>query len=488
MKRKTGIRAKLMSYLAIVGGLCVLVIVFSNFTVTDNLSSSKLFFDCNKNLSDFYANVTEMDTVARGYLYERTADNYGAFQRLLGAARRNIDSIGAAVDDATQWRFERLENMLDYYCEPMQAFTGGEASVYDTYNALYYRKNLITNTATTYYGHLANYMKVKTDSMQALWGRQRNLQFVLLAAFAAFAVAMGSVYSKGIYAPIAAMVKNTKRLKKGSYSLEPIETNLAELGILADSFTEMAASVEESVDTLKENARLEYALLKQENDNLAMQNLVTETELHSLQSQINPHFLFNTLSMISKSAYISGDATTSELMDKLSEFLRYALDKANKNSTLFEEIESIKNYIFIQQKRFSDRIRFEIDVEPDTPNIHMPAIVLQPLMENAILHGASAMTEQALVGVKVHPFQDRLHIHVEDNGAGMKPEDLEALLSKLKRGLESSPGSRGSGIGLSNVYRRLQMYFGAALQFSIESEEGCGTVVTLTVPIEENLG
>lgn len=487
MNKKTGIRAKLMSYLAIVGALCVLVILFSNFTVSDNLENSRLFFDCNKNLSDFYSNITEMDTVARNYLYERTGENYDEFLRLLEAARGNLETIAVSVDDATQWRIERLENMLDYYCEPMRDFIGGETSVYDTYNALYYRKNLITNTATTYYGHLANYMKFKTDSMQAMWERQRNLQFVLLAVVAAFAVAMGGVYGKGIYAPISAMVENTKRLKKGNYCLEPIETNLAELGILADSFTEMAASVEKSVGALKENARLEYALLKQENDNLAMQNLVTEAELHSLQAQINPHFLFNTLSMISKSAYISGDTTTSELMDKLSEFLRYALDKANKNSTLYEEIESIKNYIFIQQKRFSGRIRFEVDVEPDAPNIPMPAIVLQPLMENAILHGASAMTEEALIAVKIHRFRDRVHIHIEDNGAGMRAEDLEALQSKLKMGLESSPGSRGSGIGLTNVYRRLQMYFGAGMQFSIDSEEGCGTVVTVAVPIEENL-
>ncbi len=486
MKRKTGIRVRLMSYLIIVGCLCVLVVLFSNSTVTNNLENSRLFFDCNKNLSEFYANVYEMDLYARNYLYDRTASNYNTFQELLAAARANLKSIGETVDESTQWRMERLDSMLYYYCVPLRDYINGEASVYETYSTLLYRKNLITNTATTYYGYLANYMKVKTDSMQRLWARQRNAQFLLLAAVAGLAIAMGGVYSKGIYAPIAAMVENTKRLKKGDYALQPIRTSLAEIDILADSFNEMAASVEKSVDTLKENARLEYELLKQENDNLAMKNLVTEAELHSLQAQINPHFLFNTLSMISKSAYISGDTTTSELMDKLSEFLRYALDKANKTSTLHEEIDSLKNYIFIQQKRFTGHIRFEVDVEPDTPDIRMPAIVLQPLMENAILHGASAMTEEALIAVKVHQADGRVVIQIEDNGAGMKPEDLEALWGKLKLGLESSPGSRGSGIGLSNVYRRLQMYFGAQMQFIIESEEGCGTVVTLTVPIGEN--
>ncbi|MEG0911981.1 MAG: sensor histidine kinase [Oscillospiraceae bacterium] len=486
MKKKTSIRTQLMSYLAIVAILCAIVVFFSNATVSENLNASKLFFDCNKNLSDFYANVTEMDTFARGYLYERTSDNFKQYSDLLEKSKVNLSNIEKNVDESTQWRMSLLRNMLDYYCAPMDNFISGSTNSYSAYNMLLYRRNLILDTSTTYYGHLAQYMKIKTDTMQTEWERQRNLQAVVLAAFVCFAIAMGSIYSKGIYSPIAAMVKNTELLKKGSYKLEPIDSSLTEIDILASSFLKMASSLERNVDMLKKNAKLEYQLLKQENDNLEMRNLVTESELHALQAQINPHFLFNTLSMISKSAYISGDNTTSALMDNLSEFLRYALDKANKNSTLFEEIDSIKSYLFIQQKRFSGRVSFEVEVDKTTPNVHMPAIILQPLVENAITHGTSSMTQEAIITIHVYEKNSNIHIHIEDNGVGMKSEDLESLLSKLKMGLESSSGDKGRGIGLSNVYRRLQVYFGSSMQFYIESEEDCGTVVTLIFPTEEN--
>ncbi|MEG2678175.1 MAG: ATP-binding protein, partial [Oscillospiraceae bacterium] len=137
-------------------------------------------------------------------------------------------------------------------------------------------------------------------------------------------------------------------------------------------------------------------------------------------------------------------------------------------------------------KRFSGRVSFEVEVDKTTPNVHMPAIILQPLVENAIMHGTSSMTQEAIITIHVYEKNSNIHIHIEDNGVGMKSEDLESLLSKLKMGLESSSGDKGRGIGLSNVYRRLQVYFGSSMQFYIESEEDCGTVVTLIFPTEEN--
>jgi len=482
MQKKAGIRAYLMGYIAIMGSLCALVVLVSNHLVSHNLSSSRQFFDCIQDLTEFYANVTEMDYHVREYLYERIPGNYQAFEDMLEAAHGNLASIAETVDERTRWRIGRLENMLDYYCAPLTAFEEGRASAYETYNQLYYRKNLITRTADAYYGYLSGYMREMTDAVSWQWTFQRNLQLFLLAAILLLAILGGTLYTKIIYGPICTMVENTRRLKMGEYVLERVDTCLSELDILSESFSEMARSMKENVDTLKEKARLEYALLKQENDNLAMKSLVTEVELHALQAQINPHFLFNTLSMISKSAYISGDVSTSELMEKLSEFLRYALDKADKTSTLYEEIESLKNYLFIQQRRFSAHIQFVLDVEPDIPNIHIPAVVLQPLVENAILHGAGPVTGCVTISVRVLRVQDRIAIHVEDTGAGIPPDMLETLVSSLRLGIQGSSGS----IGLSNVYRRLQMYFGSDLQFNIDSEENCGTIVTLVIPVGEN--
>lgn len=117
----------------------------------------------------------------------------------------------------------------------------------------------------------------------------------------------------------------------------------------------------------------------------------------------------------------------------------------------------------------------------------MPAIILQPLVENAIKHGIDAMTTEAVISLKVRQRQRQIMIQIEDNGVGMSAEVLEHLQSCLRLGLESSGNAHGAGIGLTNVYRRLQMYFGKEMQFTVESEEGCGTLITICLPVEEEL-
>ena len=485
--RKTGIRRILIIYVVVVALLCGLVIYLSNFITHAALDDSGVLVQCLNSLSGFYNNIESMDQSARAYVYDRKAESYAQFESFRGAAEANLDYIESVSDGELLWRMERLRSMINYYQMPLDWLDADQwtADVYAAYNLLNYRGRLITRTATPYYRYLSDFMARSKQMLQRRWQRQRTLQYMILVCIVAIALAVGFIYTRMIYGPIKTLVANTERIKRGEYRLAPVSTRLRELSILDDAFNNMSESIEGSIGMLKENARLEVELLKQENDNLEMRNLVTEAELHSLQAQINPHFVFNTLSMISKSAYVSGDTVASELMDKLSEFLRYATGKANKNSTLYEELESIKNYIFIQQRRFGERIQFEIDVEDAVPNIAMPAVVLQPLIENAVLHGVGDLTEQAQITVQVGVYEGHVRIQIEDNGSGMDAESLETLLGKLKLGFDSSAGGSGHGIGLSNVYRRLKMFFGNEMQFTIESEQGCGTVIVLTLPTED---
>jgi len=300
-------------------------------------------------------------------------------------------------------------------------------------------------------------------------------------------IVLNGIYSRSILHPIQILMANTRKVQNGDYRLEPIGNSCSELAVMAKTMEEMAQQVQRNMDVLKKNAELEQALHQEESQRLVMQNLVTQAELRSLQSQINPHFLFNTLSMISKSAYLNHDTTTNELIDCLAEFLRYALEKSSTTATLEEEIHSIHNYLFIQKKRFGQRLDFEIDVPREIPRLKMPAIILQPLVENAIKHGVDSMTNAAVVSLKVRKRDNTIRIQVEDNGVGMSAETLEKLQASLSLGLETSQGGQGTGIGLTNVYRRLKMYFGKEMHFNIESDEGCGTLVTIDLPDEEEV-
>ena len=485
MKACSSIRSQLHAVLVLSAVLCVSVVLLSSTSTQEAIQGTRAFFACNSALSNFYVTVDKMDSFARDWVYSGNPEDYENYRQQSELAREELEVIRVLGDDEVSWRLGRLENMLHYYQQPIDALQAGESADYETYNMLAYRCTLIRNTATTYYTYLADYLQESADAVQARWQRKWVAQVGVLTLLVAVGLFLNSFYSKSILRPIQTMTQNARKVQHGDFRLEPVEKAPAELAVMAEAFADMAGQVEQNIDVLKKNAQLEQILLRQESERLSMQNLVTQAELRSLQAQINPHFLFNTLSMISKSAYLSHDATTSELIDRLAQFLRYALDKSSTTSTLQEEINSIENYLFIQKKRFAGRLDFVVDVPEQIPKLQMPAIVLQPLVENAIKHGVDPLTEEAVISLKVRTQGRRVRIQIEDNGIGMSAQQLENLQSCLNLGLDSSSGGKGGGIGLTNVYRRLKVYFGSEFQFSIESEENCGTLITISLPMEE---
>lgn len=485
VKACSSIRSQIHAVLVLSAVLCVSVVLLSSTSTQEAIQGTRTFFDCNSALSNFYVTVDKMDSYARDWVYSGNAEDYENYRQQAALAREELETIRSLGDEDLAWRLGRLENMLHYYRQPIEDLQAGKRSVYETYNLLSYRCVLIRNTATTYYTYLADYLQESADAVQARWQRKWAAQLGALTLLVAAGLFLNSFYSKRILRPIQTMTQNARKVQHGDFRLEPVEKAPAELAVMADTFAEMAGQVEQNIDILKKNAQLEQILLRKESERLSMQNLVTQAELRSLQAQINPHFLFNTLSMISKSAYLSHDATTSELIDRLAQFLRYALDKSSTTSTLREEVNSIENYLFIQKKRFAGRLDFVVDVPEPVPRLQMPAVVLQPLVENAIKHGVDPLTEEAVISLKVRTTERRVRIQIEDNGIGMSAQQLENLQSYLELGLDSSSGGKDGGIGLTNVYRRLKVYFGGDLQFNIESEENCGTLITISLPMEE---
>ena len=250
----------------------------------------------------------------------------------------------------------------------------------------------------------------------------------------------------------------------------------------------MVDSIKKNIELIKEKNRLEFELVRQENRNLQIQNELAVTKLHSMQPQMNPHFLFNTLGMIAQSAYVQGNLDVYEMMTKLADFLRYALEKIDRNATLHEELRAIRNYIFIQEKRGKGKIRFDINIEENLPDIIMPAVIIQPLMENAIIHGAFSIIGESIISLNIERKEESVLIQVEDNGEGMAAEELEKLLTHIKSDGKEYYGKKGTGIGLRNVYKRLNMFYGDRANFLIESEKGCGTIISIELPVEEKLG
>jgi two-component system LytT family sensor kinase len=208
------------------------------------------------------------------------------------------------------------------------------------------------------------------------------------------------------------------------------------------------------------NVRIEMKLEQQE-------RLLLQSRMEALQSQINPHFLFNTLNSVASLVRRDPDSAR-EMIVKLGNILRRLLRKGDAFVSLEEEIESLDDYLDIEVVRFGrDKLRVHKELDPSSLSHLVPSMILQPLVENAIKHGLADKVDGGNVYLRSRCTEQRVIIEVEDDGVGMA----------------ASAGTTGTGIGMLNVQERLQVVYGDAAEINIESQPGSGTLVRLMLPI-----
>lgn len=211
-----------------------------------------------------------------------------------------------------------------------------------------------------------------------------------------------------------------------------------------------------------------------------LEKTLQDIELKMLQSQMNPHFLFNALNTVSRLAYLEGAEKTQEVTCSLSRILRYNLRKIDKLVPLEEELEYIRHYLFIQQTRYRDRLHFECFVDPKLERLPIPLLTLQPLIENAIVHGFESEGKRMTIRVRGEIFGHDVRFTVEDNGRGMPDIPLADMLLEAQR--ERRAGHT-TNIGLYNIHRRLQYQFGAGYGITeMKGRLGKGVTITITLP------
>ncbi|HIV86524.1 MAG TPA: sensor histidine kinase, partial [Candidatus Pygmaiobacter gallistercoris] len=246
-----------------------------------------------------------------------------------------------------------------------------------------------------------------------------------------------------------------------------------ELSVFAGAFNEMLDTIHAQMNQIQTDSRMREQLQQVEMENLRISAALQSSQLRLLQSRINPHFLFNTLNMITQTAHMEDAEETAQLMEATAEFLRYNLGKVTKSVTLADEIENTRNYVYIQKCRFGERIRFDFEIDDSCADLEIPCMILQPLVENSISHGVGAMIEGGRVIVRLARKEQTVWLTVEDNGVGIEPERLAELRRSFAQ--ENDDGH----IGLKNVYLRLKLFFADQLQFEIESEPHRGTVIRI---------
>ena len=291
--------------------------------------------------------------------------------------------------------------------------------------------------------------------------------------------------SNSVIKPIQDLTENAQQFgKKDMSRIEYVKLEQEaeeEMRMLIQVYNSMIRRIQMQICTIQENANAQQKLKDQELENLKIRNMLKTSELKALQMQINPHFLFNTLNMISQTAYMEGAEQTVTLLDSTARLLRYTLDYTDKSVTLSREIEILGHYVELQEYRFGDRIRFEFDLDECFHQIHVPSLILQPLVENAVSHGVGMKLHDAIITIRTRyqPEEQMGIVEIKDYGVGMDADRLQKLKREMKENQETGK------IGLSNIYMRVRIFYEDQGDVQIYSTEGEGTTVRICLPVKE---
>lgn len=290
--------------------------------------------------------------------------------------------------------------------------------------------------------------------------------------------------------PIMKLSHSAEEISKGNFDVdEVIVTSNDEIKVMAVAFNKMKSSVRNYIETLHSKAEIETKLMEKEMQNLKMQTLLNNAELQSLQSQINPHFLFNTLNAGVQLAMMEGADKTSLFLENLAAVFRYNVRKLDTEVTLNDEMNNVKAYIDLMKVRFGDMIKFHVEIEDeDILQIPVPPLILQPIVENACIHGIVEKEEGGRIIIHVFREDGDNMIEVVDNGQGMSQEMIEKIYRKASKEegvLKKTKKGHTTGIGINNVIQRLRLLYKREDVIRIISIQGEGTRVIIRIPAPE---
>ena len=289
--------------------------------------------------------------------------------------------------------------------------------------------------------------------------------FVLVAVFSTLKTMTSMVVS-----PVLLLAEESRSIAVNDFSRPDLHARTQdEIGLLIQAFNRMKHAMADYIATREK-------LHKEEMEKLEMEKNLEHTRLEMLKSQVNPHFLFNTLNMISCMARLEDAETTDHMIVSLGNLFRYNLRTKEQEVYLEQELEALDDYLYIQQMRYDSRITCRKDIRVNPFAVKIPSFTLQPIVENALTHGMREKEDGGRIYLKIWQDDSALIISVMDNGKGMTQEEKAALNQKILNSEKT-----GKSIGLGNLFRRMEVLYPEG-SIRIYSKENKGTIVQLHIP------
>jgi len=426
------------------------------------------------------------------YLASKNSDSFVQYldtYNLLNARSKAI--IAGESPYASNLQLKNIGHLLEAYLDTSE-------------KAIEYKRGRNTEGYLDAYGDLLNiggYIEHKVSRLEALDFevnlenyQQLTAQFaeiqtnlvIIAILLIALSVIFVFTFSVGVATPIVDLSEQAQAIASGDYHVKRVKgTHFKEAELLRDTFYDMASHIQEYIDELKDKVETENKLRLSETEKLKIQNSLNQAELMALQSQINPHFLFNTLNAGMQLAIIEDAERTGHFLEVLSALFRYNIQSLQNKVKLSQEFENAQKYYELMKVRFGDQFTFRFQCSPEVAGTEMPPLILQPIIENALIHGFRNKTESGLIDIRAYLSGEHVCVEVLDNGEGITETDLE----RLNRGDFTKVSDRvghTTGLGLGNVYERLRHFFGVGEIMVFESVVSSHTKVTIRLPRKES--
>lgn len=426
-----------------------------------------------------FVNYDDQEFIGRFFRGLETVEeqyrDYAPVARTVGREQRDFEFY---------YTFLEIGNMMNWYREHSEfliteALAGTEER-FLRFDRLYQLRDLKNRIS----GDLSDLVFRQMMYTQELYGEYRTrLQqqwvwvFLILGASVVVLIRWAIFQATTISLPIQHLIREGQRIARHDFAVqEAPNVRNEELQELNRTFGAMAAGIARSIDILSQKNELERK-------NLEMVQSIKQAELELLQSQINPHFLFNTLNTICSLAQIEDAQETGRLLSSLSTFLRYNLKNMHSVIAVHREIEMIEHYLFIQKQRFGTRLEYSVELDEKARDFRIPSLTIQPLVENALIHGIEPIKSGGRVTVTVQESAPGVvGIRIVDSGGGMPHEVARRVLTASTE-MEVSR----EHMGLANTLRRIRLYDPDAA-IAIEAEPDRGTVITIDVHAARETG
>lgn len=445
--------------------------LFMYMNINSMMSRVEEVYVSNLNLNELSEALQALQESVRGYLDTKSSDALDSYYRADQEYRDLLERLNEQVENNPVKITEKnikaqSETYLEKVYETVQAKRGRNVERYKNYY----------DEATVIYGDIQNCIyalnneqfKNNSSSYMILLSSLRYMEIVstvILTMIGLINMFMVSVLTRNMTSPLIRLSRAANEVAAGNFDVEVQDVEGGdEIGIVSRAFQKMVSSIQIYIQEIKNSVERESQMKEKE---LLMESSMREAQLMTLQAQINPHFLFNTLNAGAQLAMMEGADKTTEFIENMADFFRYNIKKMNQDTTIGEEVRLVDNYIYILNVRFTGEIHFEKEVDEGVLDVNVPSMILQPIVENAVNYGIRNIGREGKIRLTVYREEDFIYLSVWDNGIGMSEEKIsQILMGELK---EVDLKSNSNGIGLGNVIERLKLYTGREDVMEIKS-------------------